>query len=192
MKDIKAELIALAKKIGERGLTTSTGGNISTRLPDGGVVITPNKRHRTMADLTVSDLSVVGPMGELLVGPRPSVELPMHMAIYSKEPSASWVVHAHPPMAIAFATERMLPETSVIEGSELKMSSVRRETPGSEALAKAVATAIAEGSNCVFLEAHGVVLVAPEAYEAYLLLEEVENACKADLARKILRISKER
>jgi L-fuculose-phosphate aldolase len=192
MKDSKSELISLAKKIGERGLTTSTGGNISTRLPDGGVVITPNKRHRTMADLGIGDLSVVGPMGELLVGPRPSVELPMHMAIYSAEPSASWVVHAHPPMAIAYATEGILPETSVIEGSELKMSSVGRETPGSEALAKTVASVIGKGSNCVFLEAHGVVLVAAEAYEAYLLLEEVENACKADLARKILKMSKDR
>ena len=188
----KAQLIALARRIGESGLTTSTGGNVSTRFPDGRLAITPNKHHQTMADLREDDLSIIGPGGDLLEGPRPSVELPMHLAIYSAVPSTRWVVHAHPPLSIAYATEKLLPETSVVEDSEMRMAFVGREEPGSEALALAVAGAVGKGSNCLFLEAHGVVVVAAEARSAYLLLEEVENACKADLARKMLRLSKER
>jgi ribulose-5-phosphate 4-epimerase/fuculose-1-phosphate aldolase len=80
----------------------------------------------------------------------------------------------------------MLPETSVIEMSSLKLSQIGREEPGTEALAKAVASEIAKGSNGVFMESHGVVVVASEANDTCLLLQEIENACKADLARKVL------
>jgi len=37
------------------------------------------------------------------------------------------------------------------------------------------------------MESHGVVVVSSDANDAYLLLQEIENACKADLARKLLR-----
>jgi len=192
MIDPKAELIALAKKIGERGLTVSTGGNVSTRLPDGRILITPNKHHKSMSDLEVGDLSVIGPEGDRLEGPKPSVELPMHRAIYSAAPAVSWVVHAHTPLAIAFASERALPETSVIEASSLRLSQIEREEPGSEALARAVASEVSKGSNGVFMESHGVVVVSSEANDAFLLLQEIENACKADLARKLLRSLRDR
>lgn len=192
MMEQKAQMISLAKRIGDMGLTTSSGGNISARLPDGKIVITPNKHHRSFSDLGVEDLSVVDSKSELLEGPKPSVELPMHMAIYSAAPSVSWIVHAHPPMAIAYATENMLPDTAVVEMSELRMSHVGREAPGSKALANAVASAVAKGSNGIFLEAHGVVVVASGANEAYLLLEEIENECKADLARRLIRMSEGR
>lgn len=186
MVDPKFKLITLTKKIGEKGLNISTGGNISTRLPDGKTIITPNKHNRSMSDLEVGDLSVMGQNGELLEGPKPSVELPMHMAIYSVAPSVTWILHAHTPFAIAYASERMLPETSVIESSSLRLSMIGREEPGTEALAKAVAAEVRKGSNGVFMESHGVVVVSAEANEAYLLLQEIEDACKADLARKLL------
>ena len=187
MNDPKFQLITLVKKIGEKGLTISTGGNASTRLPDGRIVITPNKHHKSMSDLEVGDLSVIGTKGELLEGPKPSFELPMHLAVYSIAPSVTWILHAHTPLAIAYATEKMLPETSVIEMSSLRLSQIGREEPGSEALARAVASEIRKGSNGVFMESHGVVVVASEANDTYLLLQEIENACKADLARKVLR-----
>jgi len=187
MTDPKAQLISLVKKIGAKGLTISTGGNASTRLPGGRIVITPNKHHKSMSDLEVGDLSVIGPNGELIEGPKPSVELPMHLAIHSVAPSISWVLHAHTPLAIAYASEKMLPETSVIEMSSLRLSQIGREEPGTEALARAVASEVGKGSNGVFMESHGVVVVSSDANDAYLLLQEIENACKADLARKLLR-----
>ena len=187
MPDPKFKLIVLTKKIGENGLNISTGGNVSTRLPDGRTIITPNKHNRSMSDLEVADLSVVGPDGKLLEGPRPSVELPMHMAIYSAAPAVEWIVHAHTPLAIAYATERMLPETSVIESSSLRLSQIGRQEPGTEALAEAVASEVRKGSNGVFMESHGVVVVSADANESYLLLQEIESACKADLARKMLK-----
>jgi ribulose-5-phosphate 4-epimerase/fuculose-1-phosphate aldolase len=187
MADPKAQLISLVKKIGEKGLTISTGGNASTKLPEGRIVITPSKHHKSMSDLEIGDLSIIGPKGELMEGPKPSVELPMHLAIYSVAPSVSWVLHAHTPLAIAYASEKMLPETSVIEMSSLRLSQIGREEPGTEALASAVASEIKKGSNGVFMESHGVVVVSSDANDAYLLLQEIENACKADLARKLLR-----
>lgn len=192
MADPRAILISLAKKIGERQLTISTGGNVSTKLPDGRILITPSKQHKSISDLGADDLSIVGPRGDLLEGPKPSVELPMHLAIYSTAPAVSWVVHAHPPLAVAYASERALPEEFVVEASKLRISSVGSEPPGSETLASAVAAEIRKGSNAVLLEAHGAVVVSSDPNDAYLLLEELENVCKTDLARKILRMSRAR
>jgi len=189
MADPKITLISLAKKIGERQLTISTGGNVSTKLPDGRIVITPSKEHKSISDLEVIDLSIIGPKGDLIDGSKPSVELPMHMAIYSALPEVSWVVHAHPPLAVAYASERILPEESPVESSKLRLALVGSEAPGSEALAKTVAAEAGKGNNAVLLEGHGVVVVSSNPNDAFLLLEELENLCKTDLARKLLRLS---
>jgi len=187
MTDPRILLISLAKKIGERQLTISTGGNVSTKLPDGRMIITPSKQHKSISDLEVGDLSIVGSKGELIEGPMPSVELPMHLAIHAAAPSLAWVVHAHPPLAVAYACERMLPEESYVEASRLRISLAGKEAPGSDALARAVADEIKKGSNAVLLEGHGVVVVSDDPDDAFLLLEELENACKTDLARRVLR-----
>jgi ribulose-5-phosphate 4-epimerase/fuculose-1-phosphate aldolase len=187
MTDPRTLLISLARKIGERQLTISTGGNVSTKLPDGRMIITPSKQHKSFSDLEIDDLSIIDAKGELIKGPRPSVELPMHLAIHTAAPSMTWVVHAHPPLAVAYACERMVPEESYVEASRLRISLVGKETPGSDALARAVAGEINKGSNVVLMEGHGVVVVSDDPDDAFLLLEELENACKTDLARKVLR-----
>ena len=114
----------------------------------------------------------------------------MHLAIHSIAPGAVWIVHAHPPLAVAYASERMLPEESFIEATRLKMSLVGVEPPGSQKLADAVAEKIKNGSNAVLLEGHGVVVVSDDSNDVFLLLDELENACQTDLARKLLRLSK--
>lgn len=192
MTDPRIILIALAKKIGERQLTISTGGNVSTKLPDGRIIITPSKQHKSISDLELGDLSIIGRNGELIEGPKPSAELPMHLAIHLVAPSVTWVVHAHPPLAVAYASERILPEESAVEATRLRISLVGQQPPGSEALARVVSDKVKEGSNAVLLEGHGVVVVAEDPNDTYLLLEELENACKTDLARRILRSSGKR
>jgi len=189
MTDPRILLINLAKKIGERRLTISTGGNVSTKLPDGRMVITPSKQHKSISDLELGDLSIIGANGDLVEGPKPSAELPMHLAIHTVAPSMTWVVHAHPPLAVAYACERMLPEESYVEASRLRISLAGREAPGSDALARAVSDEIRKGSNAVLLEGHGVVIVSDDPNDAFLLLEELENACKTDLARRALRLT---
>jgi L-fuculose-phosphate aldolase len=187
MTDPRVLLVSLAKKIGERQLTISTGGNVSTMPPDGKMIITPSKQHRSISDLEISDLSIIDQKGKTVEGPKPSAELPMHLAIHAAAPSMTWVVHAHPPLAVAYACEKVLPEESYVEASRLRISLVGKEPPGSEGLARAVAARVKEGSNAILLEGHGVVVVSDNPNDAYLLLEELENACKTDLARRILR-----
>lgn len=187
MTDPRVALVALAKRIGERQLTISTGGNISAKLPDGRMIITPSKHHRSMSDIEISDLSIIGSNGELIEGPKPSVELPMHLAVHAVAPSMTWIVHAHPPLAVAYACEKALPEESYIEASRLRISVIGQEAPGSKELARAVSDKIRSGSNAILMEGHGVVVVSDDANDAYLLLEELENACKTDLARRVLR-----
>ena len=182
-------VISLARKIVERRLTISTGGNISYRLSDGKIVITPSKQHKSISDLEPSDLSVVNLTGELIEGPKPSAELPMHLAIHSVTPYPAWVIHAHPPIAMAYSSERILPEEPSIEALKLKISLVDVRTPGSEELAREVAEKVKTGFNILLLEGHGAVVISADPNNAFMLLDELENACKTDLVRRLLRLS---
>lgn len=55
-----------------------------------------------MAELETDSLSVLDPTtGELLGGARPSKEVPLHLALYARDPAATAVVHVHSPHATA-------------------------------------------------------------------------------------------
>jgi len=185
--DRSQEIILICKRVVDRNLTVSSGGNISARLADGNICITPLKGNRTLADLRESDLSMVDTAGNVLRGSRPSNELPMHLAIYSVEDEAKFIIHAHPPLATAYSSEKMLPMGTMVESMRLKMAIVEADAPGSRELAEKVAMEVKRGANAVLLESHGVVILASDAGESLMILEELESACRTDLIRRILR-----
>ena len=86
-----------------RGLLAAADGNVSVRLPDDTVVLTPAGVNK--ARLLPGSLARVALDGRILDG-RPSTERAMHLAVYRTCPEARVVVHAHPPTAIAWTLAR--------------------------------------------------------------------------------------
>ena len=86
-----------------RGLLAAADGNVSVRLPDDTVLLTPAGVNK--ARLLPGSLARVALDGRVLEG-RPSKELAMHLAVYGACPDARVVVHAHPPTAIAWTLAR--------------------------------------------------------------------------------------
>src|SRR5204862_6286721 len=80
----------------------SNDGNISTRLGDRRLLMTPKsvcKGSMTTEMMVITDLD-----GKKLAGDRdPSSEMQMHLEVYRQRPDARAVVHAHPPIATGFA-----------------------------------------------------------------------------------------
>jgi L-fuculose-phosphate aldolase len=82
----------------EAGLVSSHGGNVSVRLPDGGLLIT--RTGSMLGRLGEGDLVTVAADGTS--EGEPSMDTAVHRAVYEAT-GAGAVVHAHPRHAIALS-----------------------------------------------------------------------------------------
>lgn len=119
------------------GLLAASDGNLSVRLPNGLIAMTPSGVPK--AKVLVEDLAYLRLDGTVEAG-RPSSERAMHLAIYRAVPEAKAVVHAHPPTAIAWSLAR--PELSELPSDGLpevilaagRIPIVPMAMPGTEAM----------------------------------------------------------
>jgi len=112
-----AAVLAAARGMLELGLSSGTSGNVSARLDDGHVVITPSAVP--YQEMTTDDLAVLTMAGEQLAGrPPPSTERLLHLACYGAFDEVGAVLHSHPPHATMFACARV-PVPPVIDEAVL-------------------------------------------------------------------------
>ena len=147
-------LLEGGRRLHAQGLLAAADGNLSVRLPDGRIAMTPSGVPK--AQLRRQDFAFLEPDGRILRG-RPSSERAMHLAIYRAVPEARAVVHAHPVHAIAWSLARpeatelpseALPEVILATG---RIPIVPMALPGTEAM----------GTNLLpFLPAHRVMVLA--------------------------------
>jgi L-fuculose-phosphate aldolase len=133
------------RRIAEGELVQGTEGNASARAGDL-IAISPSGLE--YARLRPEDICLVTPGGDLVEGPAPSVELPMHLAVLAARPDVGAVVHTHSPRA----TER--PPVPVAVG-----------VSGTADLGAAVVEAAA-GGDAVVIRDHGPVCFGRDLAEA--------------------------
>ena len=130
-------LLDAGRRLHAAGLLAASDGNLSVRLPNGLIAMTPSGVPK--ARLRREDLAHLTLAGEIVAG-RPSSERAMHLAIYRAVPEARAVVHAHPPTAIAWTLARPelqelpsdgLPEVILAAG---RIPIVPMAMPGTEAM----------------------------------------------------------
>jgi L-fuculose-phosphate aldolase len=179
---LRAEVVAVGRKLWERQYVDGNGGNISVRLGANCVLCTPtmmSKRDLDPADLCVSDLD-----GNILAGNRPRTsEILLHLEIYKANPRARAVVHCHPPYATAFALTGTTPPVGFISEYEIFIGPAAvapYETPGTQAFAESVLPFV-QDHNTILLTNHGVVCWADTAMHAEWLIEILEAYCKTYL-----------
>jgi L-fuculose-phosphate aldolase len=95
-------VLATARRMLAEGLVEGTAGNISGRLPDGLVCVTPSSvPYDTM---TLDDLVVVDLDGTVVEGARPpTTEKDLHLATLRRYPELGAVIHTHAVYATMFA-----------------------------------------------------------------------------------------
>ena len=136
------------------GLVQGTEGNASARA---GELIAVSPSSLAYETLRPEDVCLVTPEGELVEGPTPSVELPMHLAVYAARPDVGAVVHTHSPRATAS------PPAPVAEG-----------VSGTAELGAAVVAAAGEGFEVVMHD-HGPVCFGADLAEALARAFELER-----------------
>jgi ribulose-5-phosphate 4-epimerase/fuculose-1-phosphate aldolase len=103
-QDAKNIVLDTATEMYEKGLVIGSSGNISIRLTPKGktglMAITPTSRHYDT--LEPDDIPVIDFNGNLVEGKlHPSVETPLHIAIYKARPDVNAVIHTHSTYASA-------------------------------------------------------------------------------------------
>ncbi len=158
--DLKNQVLRCAKTFYEKGLVEGTAGNVSGRLPDGNVVLTPSSlSYETM---TIDDLVTVDLAGEVVEGTTtPSTECPLHLECYRRYPEVGGVMHSHPLYASMFAVAHepvpaVIEEVVVYLGGDIPVG--EHHQTGSDELAEEVVRHL--GDRSVMLMAnHGMVAV---------------------------------
>lgn len=184
---LKESLLKTCRRLAERGFVAATDGNVSARLADGRLLVTPSARNK--ADVELEELIVVGMDGKVLEGiGRPSTEFAMHSYIFGARPDVKAVVHAHPPFATAFAAARLpldglvFPEVIVTLG---KIPLAEYATPSTPEVVASIEPLVRE-CDAVMLANHGVVTCGSSLDEAYNKMEKVEHTAKiAYLVRQL-------
>ncbi len=90
---LREAICDLGASIFARGLTHGSSGNISARLDDGSVLVTPTGAR--LGALDPSRLARLDSRGRLLEGDAPTKEVPLHTAFYDTRAGAGAVVHLH-------------------------------------------------------------------------------------------------
>lgn len=190
-KRAEKEIADTMRRVYERGLTTSLGGNISMRL--GSVMlITPSSLDK--ASLGEGDIANVDIESGKNLTPclKLSIESEMHRLIYLKRPTCKAVIHAHPVFSSLFSASEEEIRTDIIAESYYQLGRVVKTSyaiMGSRELAEKVSD---DASSCcaVLLERHGALTVSDKSLlEALERLECLENAARMSLLSRDMKLN---
>lgn len=186
-RETRREVARFMRRLYRQKLTTTSGGNISVRLEDEAVAITPagNDKGR----LRAGEIALIRMNGDNLTPEiKPTSEWRFHLAIYERCPRVGAVVHAHPPTATAFTACKTVISTRLVEESYLMVPRIKKlayARTGSEELAPIVAAGACEAEG-LLLENHGVVATGATLLQAFDRLELIEAAAKMTLVARQL------
>ena len=181
------QLVMFMQRIYDKGLTTTSGGNLSILDDDGNIWITPAGVDK--GTLTSKDIVCVKPDGTCVGPHRPSSEYPFHAAVYKMRPDLRAVLHAHPPALVSFSTVRQAPNLDLVSSVRKICPEVKiavYAVPGSDQLGENIGKCFAENCDIVLLENHGVCIGAPDMFTAFQRFETLDYTANLEiLARRI-------
>ena len=169
------QITEVISRIYKRGMTTTSGGNISIIDDDGNIWVTPSAIDK--GSLRSSDIICVQKDGTVVGKHKPSSEFPFHKAIYEARPDIKSVIHAHPPALVSFSIVRQIPNTNIISQAKHICGPIGYadyRLPGSEDLGEVIAEEFKKGYKAIIMENHGTVLGGSDLTDAYERFEALE------------------
>ena len=176
------QLVMFMQRIYDKGMTTTSGGNLSIMDNQGNIWITPAGIDK--GTLTRNDIICVKPDGTMVGPHRPSSELPFHAAVYKMRPDLRAVLHAHPPALVAFSIVRQLPALDLVPAVKKVCPDIQMATyavPGSDELGENVGACFAAGHDIVMLENHGVCIGASDMFKAFQKFETLDYSANLEI-----------
>ncbi len=187
---LREQICRLAASMFERGLTHGSSGNISARLEDGSVLVSPTGSR--LGALDPARLARLAPDGRHLDGDPPTKEVPLHTAFYDTRSHTGAVVHLHSTHSTALSIlddvdpEDVLPPInaySVMQLDRVRLLPYFR--PGDPAMGTAVRE-LGGRFAAVLLANHGPVVAGGDLDRAANAMEELEATAKLELLTRHL------
>jgi L-fuculose-phosphate aldolase len=188
-REYKAIVAESAKRFYQAQLTPGMdSGDVSIRDEETGYIyIYPRPGENfEITDWTVlkpENICVVDADGNLVedTGFLPTVEAPMHLAIYKARPEINAIIHGHPIYSSVFAvTGKNIPlalaEQALFLGGEIVCAEYG--LVGSQALADNIVTALKGNKMAALLRNHGTVVLGKDLAEAFVLADFVEHGAR--------------
>lgn len=177
-KKKRKEVARFMRRLYKKGLTTTSGGNLSLLVEsDNIVLITPSATDK--GRMRWYEVGIMTILGENLTPDlKPSIESEMHLSIYRKKKDVSAIVHAHPVFSSAYTAMKCTINTSLTAEAKAICGDpliVPYALMGTTKLAALVAEKIME-SDILLLENHGILTVGSSLLNAFDKLEVLENA----------------
>jgi L-fuculose-phosphate aldolase len=184
---LRQELMWICRRLEEKGLIAATDGNVSCRIGEDQLLITPSGKSK--GELQPEDFLVVDLRGETVSGAgKPSSEIRMHLLVYQERPEIRAVVHAHPPLLTAFTLAGIpfmaeaLPEVWMTIGP---VPTAPYATPTTQEVPDSIIPFV-KSHQAILLERHGTLTLGKTAKEAYMRLEKLEHAAHTLLYARLL------
>jgi L-fuculose-phosphate aldolase len=163
----------------QKGYIVGADGNLSARLRDGTVLVTPAGAMKGF--LEPQHLAHVDLDGRVLdQGPRPSTEIAIHLVSYRERADVEAVIHTHPPHAVALSIAGVdlqlpvIPEVIVTIGGT---PTTAYATPGTHELPDSIREVV-RCSDTLIMKNHGAVTLGTNLMDAFKKLDMVEHTAK--------------
>lgn len=181
-------IVEICRRLHGRNMLAAADGNISFRLSDSEILITPSGIAK--AFMKADQMAIINLEGEIIKG-KPSTERLMHLEIYRSCPKAKAVVHAHPVTAIAWSIAK--PHLKKIPSeclSEVILACgdipfVDYARPGTSDMGQ-VLRSFLPSHRAMILRRHGAVTWGEDLEEAYRGMERIEHSAQVLAAAESL------
>jgi L-fuculose-phosphate aldolase len=189
-QDLKEDVAAATRLFWEKGLTPGRdAGDISVRDVETGLIyICPRPKPNVLripnwGMIKAEHMVVIDLEGKVIddSGLLPTVEAPMHLAIYRARPDVNAIVHSHAIWSSAFAvTGKNIPlilaEQSLRLGGEVVCAAYGKV--GSEELARNIVQALGKDKMAALMQNHGAVALGVNLEEAFIASDFLEKGAQ--------------
>jgi L-fuculose-phosphate aldolase len=175
-EELKKAICETGYRLWIRGFVASNDGNISVRLSEDEILITPSGVSK--GSMNPEMMMRINLDGEILDGKlKPSSETPMHLSIYRKRADINAIVHAHPPFSTGFAISEASLPVNVLPEALINLGPIARvpyATPGGNWIPEAMAPFL-QTHQAFLLSNHGAVTIGSDLNTAYYRMETLEH-----------------
>uniref|UniRef100_UPI0032171933 class II aldolase/adducin family protein n=1 Tax=uncultured Draconibacterium sp. TaxID=1573823 RepID=UPI0032171933 len=181
-------LVKAGLKLVEQGLVSRTWGNISVKVNDSEMLITPSGKF--YEDITPADMVLINFKTNTYdkTGSKPSSEFKMHSGIYNNRKEFNAIIHTHQMNASTCAAARrevpaILDDLAQIVGPSVRCADYA--LPSTNKIVRATVKAL-RGRNAALMANHGAVCAGSDLDEAFMVCQVLEKGCKAFIEAEFL------
>ncbi len=180
---LRAQLVDYGKQLVASGLVQGTWGNLSARLDDTYMLVTPSGLD--YARLTPADMVKVNMRTlEYEGGLKPTSEKSLHAAIYQNRPDIGGIIHTHSKYCCVYAAARrdlQIPaDRQTAFQSPIKLAPYA--PPGSKSLTKNTAAAVGDNYGAI-MAGHGMIACGRDLTAAFQNCKQLEAIAEASLQK---------